>query len=890
MKRRGAFTFAEFQALWREGKLTEESYVWAQGMDDFQPLRTVPGLAESLMTLGAPTSVAAQGGTPRPAMDVTKGSFFYKDKSGVRLGPSVLDTMKIMWDFKEIDENTEVFAEGLMEGFQPVSKVPELHRALATGQAGGPLAGGATGLSAGSRAAAPALPDFPSFDVSLKADGLGPGAGANASEERQKVELAATRSLLEAAKAEIRAKEATIGALHAGGAAGVGAGAGGGGPAAATPRTAVSLAPRGAKSPWTPPPPRPSGDLTESEYDEDDDYQNPGAEAANGVVESANPIYTGGMLGSASSAGAPVVSPQAGSRGLRGASPAKSGRNTVQLRSMQVLEEPEAPQTLSQRIKARQTERGVVEAPSEPPITSLPAFSLGTGAPQARTGGRASPTQATQQSIYGVFKSEMRTLEEEHARCRENLEREYESRRGILNKALLEEDAKLKKVQEQYNRVKGCMDQDLLELEKESRRLAAVEQSLAEARSRVDAEVDVMRLKLEEENEQTKENLKAEQLAMETARETMRKEREAMRREYDKLEAAKQAALREKHLIEEDIVEQRTEVERGRKRVDEDIQEFEAYKLDVERLHNTRSLLLKEEQEEFAKKRAVEVQRLESLQDTAGAEADAAEQRLNEVEKQRSEIEYESAQRSSYLDIHQAKLEEDRRSFETYRAQMEAELESERAKLREHLKTLEAREHMNSDLLDTDRRKLIREKDALAREVETERHRLEEQRIEQARKIVELQQHNRRLQDQLLQFSAGGGAAPSAGNYTARRSGMMSPTPQSRAPPPSARRGSPSLATPHAPSFSTAAPTPRTVGPTSIKVYVNVATEINLLGEVTLTKGTSVGNLRNIIQSRFGLPKSYQMKRKKVPIRVAQDHHLAMDFFKSADDYIVVEY
>ena len=485
-----------------------------------------------------------------------------------------------------------------------------------------------------------------------------------------------------------------------------------------------------------------------------------------------------------------------------------------------------------------------------------------------------------------MFKSETRTLEEEHNRCRENLEREYESRRTILNKALVEEDGKLKKVQEQYQRVKGCMDQDLLELEKESRRLAAVEQSLAEARSRVDAEVDVMRLKLEEENEQTKENLKGEQLAMETARETMRKEREGMRREYDKLEGAKQAALREKHLIEEDIEEQRAEVERGRKRVDDDIKEFESHKVEVERLHNTRALLLKEEQEEFAKKRAVEVQRLESLQDTAGAEAEAAEVRLNEVEKQRSEIEYESAQRSSYLDIHQAKLEQDRRSFETYRAQMEAELESERAKLREHLRTLEAREHMNSDLLDTDRRKLIREKDALAREVETERHRLEEQRIEQARKIVELQQHNRRLQDQLLQHTAA--PAASAGAFAVRRGGA-SPTPQSRPPPPSALRGSPSLATLRNPS-STAGATPRAGGPASIKVYVNVPTEMNLLGEVTLTKGTSLGNLRNIVQSRFGLPKSFQMKRKKVPIRGAQDHHLAMDFFKSLDDYIIVEY
>ena len=30
--------------------------------------------------------------------------------------------------------------------------------------------------------------------------------------------------------------------------------------------------------------------------------------------------------------------------------------------------------------------------------------------------------------------------------------------------------------------------------------------------------------------------------------------------------------------------------------------------------------------------------------------------------------------------------------------------------------------------------------------------------------------------------------------------------------------------------------------------------------------------------------------RKKVSIRGAQDHHLSMDFFKSMDNFIVVEY
>ena len=206
LKRRRAFTFAEFQAFWREWKLTEDSYVWAQGKDDLKPLRTVPGLEEALMTLGAPGSVAAQGGAPRPAMDLTKESFFYKDKSGVRLGPSVLDPMKISWDFMKIDENTEVFAEGLMEGFQSVRKIPELHRALATGRAGGAVLGGGGGTPGVTTA-------FPYFGTSVKADGLDLGDGAATASEPQKVELAATRSLLEAAKTELRAKEATIGFL-----------------------------------------------------------------------------------------------------------------------------------------------------------------------------------------------------------------------------------------------------------------------------------------------------------------------------------------------------------------------------------------------------------------------------------------------------------------------------------------------------------------------------------------------------------------------------------------------------------------------------------------------------------------------------------------------------
>ena len=109
----------------------------------------------------------------------------------------------------------------------------------------------------------------------------------------------------------------------------------------------------------------------------------------------------------------------------------------------------------------------------------------------------------------------------------------------------------------------------------------------------------------------------------------------------------------EKRAIEEELEESRAEMMKGREKVDDDIKEFDVYKKELEKLHDTRQLILQEEQEEFIKNRAVEMAKLQDMQTMAAQEIEAAEERLADLEKQRTEIEYDNAQRSSYLDIHQ---------------------------------------------------------------------------------------------------------------------------------------------------------------------------------------------------------------------------------------------
>ena len=60
-------------------------------------------------------------------VNMAKATWYYKDKHGMKQGPSMLDTLKIMWDFNEVDETTHVFADGMMD-YAPIRDVPPLFK------------------------------------------------------------------------------------------------------------------------------------------------------------------------------------------------------------------------------------------------------------------------------------------------------------------------------------------------------------------------------------------------------------------------------------------------------------------------------------------------------------------------------------------------------------------------------------------------------------------------------------------------------------------------------------------------------------------------------------------------------------------------------------------
>jgi len=61
-----------------------------------------------------------------------RGSWYYKDNAGNERGPSVLDTLVIMWDFGELTERTPVWTEGMSQ-WAVLRDVPPLFKALAMG-------------------------------------------------------------------------------------------------------------------------------------------------------------------------------------------------------------------------------------------------------------------------------------------------------------------------------------------------------------------------------------------------------------------------------------------------------------------------------------------------------------------------------------------------------------------------------------------------------------------------------------------------------------------------------------------------------------------------------------------------------------------------------------
>eukprot|EP00742_Colponemidia_sp_Colp-10_P005907 GILJ01006318.1.p1 GENE.GILJ01006318.1~~GILJ01006318.1.p1 ORF type:complete len:511 (+),score=54.08 GILJ01006318.1:27-1559(+) len=90
--------------------------------------------------------------------------------------------------------------------------------------------------------------------------------------------------------------------------------------------------------------------------------------------------------------------------------------------------------------------------------------------------------------------------------------------------------------------------------------------------------------------------------------------------------------------------------------------------------------------------------------------------------------------------------------------------------------------------------------------------------------------------------------------------------------------------------YSSAYPAP--AGPVcrGVVVYFNSVHEDHILGEVIVKEEVTVAEVRRMISEELGLGDAshFQIKKRNIPIPRGQDHRLALDFFRSDDDFIVL--
>ena len=820
VKRIGPLNLGELRQVYQAGKLSDETYMWCDGMgEDFKQLKDLSDLRTALMT-GDMASGGGGDGTSRivalsEKIDLQRASWYYKDKMGAKQGPTVFNTLKLIWDFgDDVDESTPVFTNG-MDKFYPISEVPSLYKALAFGQM---PAASSPGGGLGDLYPAAAAMSEPSSAAPL--------------------ELEQRRQVLEAKEAELKAREETLTLKEAATP-----------PAKDRPYAFTETRRRTRRTPYSGPPRRPAADLTESELDDESDAADgiggnrmlPGYDAMISDIETENPIFGRG-------------SPKVGSRSrgllkLKRRTPQDDGDED----SEATIETTTVTHSRNNRKKLLSSQPASLFKPLTKNLTwSSSHRSNRVGRPMTDT------SQNAQSSIYNVFQEEMRTLEEEYSKCRVKLEQDYEAQHGMLSKRLDAEARKLQQLQIESAKLQKEYEQEVYKMQREYKLLQKEKRSNQEEVIRMKSHVEAIQLKAEEERKTIMSHAEKLESELQADKERQEQEWESLRKEKKRMDDAKKALLSEKKHLEAKAQNDNEDLERERQKLEEDMKAFQEYKDEVEKFMEVQQNIMKTEQEDFIKSRAAEVAKLKDLQGGAFNEKNLFEQRIREFEKDRAMQEYDFTQKDNYLDIHHQKLEQDRRAFEEYRAQMEAELEEERTKLSEHVATLEAREQMNRDLLDTDKRKLQREKEALVAEVQAEKARIDEQRIDQARKTVDMQQQIRRLQDQLAAIH------PSAARLYMQ--------PEVSAPP--------SLPTTFTPG----------TGRTFVKVYVHSGDDSNYLGNVELVPTATLGDLRTSIKDKFSLPPSFKLKRRKIPIRPAQDHHLASDFLKNQDDFLVVDY
>ena len=232
------------------------------------------------------------------------------------------------------------------------------------------------------------------------------------------------------------------------------------------------------------------------------------------------------------------------------------------------------------------------------------------------------------------------------------------------------------------------------------------------------------------------------------------------------------------------------------------------------------------------------------------------------------------------------------------------------------LEALEKYREMNREMLETDREELRRERETVRATLGEERERMQRTRREESARAAETVaemvaaasakanaaavdggggQHHHQLHRQDRSGGIDGGvdgARPSTSSPPHLRPGQrLHPQYPHHYQQPQQKSGYSSAY------FGGASPAPASAaaaaaaGAVLVPVYRGGQPEEGgaRVGDVALTRDTTVGALRSSLRAQFTLPAGFRLRRRRVPIAAGEDHRAALDFFRGAGDAVVVD-
>mmetsp|Transcript_18207 Transcript_18207/g.61881 ORF Transcript_18207/g.61881 Transcript_18207/m.61881 type:complete len:822 (+) Transcript_18207:503-2968(+) len=423
-----------------------------------------------------------------------------------------------------------------------------------------------------------------------------------------------------------------------------------------------------------------------------------------------------------------------------------------------------------------------------------------------------------------AVQEEVTHLQSVYTRKHAKLEKDYKEHQNSISKALEHENSKLRSTKAMHKQICHTVQDEKLALESCKAKLNRAQEELAEDRASFARKIALQMSSLDVREQQ----------------------------------------IHERESILADIVTVAARLETTTRHFETQRLDFERFKADADISHAEREARLQSDQALLVRERQSLTSYFQSKEQELEAKIQECHQLKAAIDREKTRSETDWNKHDTHLQLGFQRLAQERSMFEEEKTSSFDELEGQRRRLREHARALESYKALNVDLLQEDRAQLKGERLALQEEVAAERKLIEKQRVEQIREAIraqgtgELKDTTKNYwQTNTLQHQI-----PSSSMTGAREASILVDSVDS-----DTHTGNNNL----------------------IKVYTGSADEQTILGSVNAYPNLSVGDLRALLQVRFRLPKGFRLKKKKVPLHTSQDRHLVSDFFKDAEDYIVLE-